>query len=355
KIMNGTAYYEIPMPAGIPYFGASIEDKIYYKGVFYYLALRLNSLKKVYCHFNFVIHHDLAQLLKEKLHAKIVFTLHYTDWSFDLLGDREWLKHILKNPSGIKGKRVADKIEMEKRFMLEVCDYVIAIARHSYNMLKEVYGIPESKLVCIPNGLRDEYKKRNFEERQRLREKYGFKENEKLLIFAGRLDLVKGIIELIEAFKLIQIENSSVRLIIAGSGSLTRCFEAASPIWSHITFTGFIPKEQLDELYAISDIGIVPSIHEEFGYVATEMMLNELPVIVHNTTGLKEIVNDGKYGITFDFGKNRDVYMLKNIIVNALEQIEKGISLPNGRDKVLSTYSIQSFSERIVDVYLKCD
>lgn len=54
--------------------------------------------------------------------------------------------------------------------MHECCDSVIAIARHSYDMLKELYDIPESKLAYVPNGLRDEYRKRNADECRRVRE-----------------------------------------------------------------------------------------------------------------------------------------------------------------------------------------
>ena len=83
------------------------------------------------------------------MHAKIIFTLHFTDWSFDLLGDQDWLKRILANPAGRKEKRLVDAFEREKKFMHECCDSVIAIARHSYDMLKELYDIPESKLAYV--------------------------------------------------------------------------------------------------------------------------------------------------------------------------------------------------------------
>lgn len=350
-IKDGVACYEIPIPDEMQYSGSALDEKAYCKGVFYYLVTRLTFPKDIYCHFNFVSHYDLALLFKEKLQARVVFTLHYTDWSFDLLGDKEWLKRILANPTGKKEKRVTEKFEQEKKFMTECCDYVIAIARHSYIMLKDLYDIPEYKLAYIPNGLKDEYKKRSVEECQDIRKKYGFEKGEMLLIFAGRLDLVKGIVELIEAFKQVQVEIPSVKLIIAGTGNFTRCLEAASPDWSHIVFTGFIPKEQLYDLYAIADVGIVPSIHEEFGYVAAEMMMNELPIVVNNTTGLKELVKDGEYGTIFDFRKDRDFRALKDAIISILHKRSEDACLHNGRNRILNNYSIQSFFEKIMSVY----
>lgn len=53
-------------------------------------------------------------------------------------------------------------------------------------------------------------------------------------------------------------------------------------------FTGYVNQRTLSDLYSVADIGVVPSLHEEFGYVAIEMMMHRLPVIVNATTGLAE-------------------------------------------------------------------
>ena len=66
-------------------------------------------------------------------------------------------------------------------------------------MLCELYGIPEDKLAYVPNGLQDEYKERTEEERLLLRQKYGLGEQETIILFAGRLDRIKGVLELMEA------------------------------------------------------------------------------------------------------------------------------------------------------------
>lgn len=239
--------------------------------------------------------------------------------------------------------------------MLKCCDKVIAIAQHSYDMLKDLYGIPESKLVYIPNGLKDEYRKRDAEECRNLRKKYGFGENDILIIFAGRLNLVKGVVELIEAFKLLHAEIPDAKLIIAGTGNFTRCFESANPFWSNIVFTGFIPKEQLYELYAIAQVGVVPSIHEEFGYVALEMMMNELPIIVNKTTGLREIVKDGEYGFVFDFGRSGDIQKLKEAFITVLFAQQNEDRKVKGRNRVLDNYSLPIFQERVMSIYTCVD
>ena len=350
KLENQIAYYEIPVPLEMQTFGADIDDMRYYRGVFYYFASHMLTSREVYCHFNFARHYHLALLFKESLKAKILFTLHYTEWSFELLGDRKRMERILANPKGQWEENIIKTFESEKKFMIDCCDRIIAIAQHSYDMLKELYAIPEEKLVYIPNGLKDELVEYNQEQRTQLRKKYGFEEKERLIIFAGRLNPVKGILELIEAFGQAREIYPDAKLIVAGSGVFECCLETANPFWSHVIFTGFISKEQLFELYAIAEFGIIPSIHEEFGYVATEMMMNKLPVLVHKTTGLCEIVMDGKYGVTFEFGKENRIENLKEALVNMLSREDLKCYLTSGRERMLENYSIHKFRKKIIDV-----
>lgn len=349
KIKEGIACYEIPVSDKIRYNSSSLNEKNYYRGVFYYLASRFPSPKKIYCHFNFAFHYDLALLFKRELQARIFFTLHYTDWSFDLLGDQDWLKQILKTPTKNKDSQVKKTFEREKIFMQECCDHIITIAQHSYNMVHQLYEIPLSKLAYIPNGVEDSYKKLNAKEHRTLKTKYGFTNNEKLIIFAGRLDLVKGVFGLIEAFKQVLKTIPEARLIIAGTGNFNQCMEIASPYWKYITFTGFIPHEQLYELYTISNIGVIPSIHEEFGYVAAEMMLHALPILANDTTGLKELVANGKCGKIFTYGENINIEDMKKQIIAMLTDNSKPNML--ARERILKHFLFQSFCLQIQKIY----
>ena len=348
---DGVSTYQIPHLQQVGGFWTSESEEIHLRGVYYYLAALFGEQKQLYCHFNFVAH-QLALFMKEQLQAKIVFTLHYTNWSFDLLGDRALLERILANPVKPKEKGVANRFEREKVFMLTCCDSIIAIAQHSYDMLIELYEIPESKLVLIPNGLKDTYKEYNEKERASLRKKYGFLEHEKIIIFAGRLDLVKGITELIEAFKRLQTQYNDLRLIIAGDGNFKRCFESVTPCYSKITFTGFIPKEHLFELYAIANVGVTPSLHEEFGYAALEMMMNSLPVIAGDGTGLSEILDNGKYGMLVNMRNEDKIICLKKALEEWYIHIEEKNKFKElGRKRFFEMYTLNQFTHKIELLY----
>lgn len=106
-------------------------------------------------------------------------------------------------------------------------------------------------------------------------------------------------------------------------------------------------NKQIQELYAIADYGIVPSIHEEFGYVAAEMMLNMLPIVIHDNSGLHEVANAGKYGVSFQYVKNKEVDSLKEAIIRMMRNDINKETLKEGRKWIKSNYSSSLFEKRI--------
>ena len=189
EMEENVAYYEIPIPVELQSNWSSENEQLYSRSVFYYMTTRLSLSKTIYCHFNFVSHYDLALLFKERVHATVLFTMHCSDWSLDLLGDKEWLLRILANPKGRKDERIVRKFELEKKFIMDCLDRVIAIARHSYEMLRDLYGIPESRLIYIPNGIKDDYRKRSAEECRALREKYADARRTEIQHVSGEVDI----------------------------------------------------------------------------------------------------------------------------------------------------------------------
>lgn len=349
---EGITYHRFPMPEDTQNRWTAENDELYYRGICYYLGARFGTKQQVYAHFHFAIHTQLAGFLKKRLHATIIFTLHYTDWSFDLLGDKEKLQRILATPADRREKRMAERFRNEKKFMDEYCDRIIAIARHSYLTLLELYEIPAAKLSLIPNGLNDGYLPRNKKRLLLLRKKYAFSEEEKIILFAGRQEEVKGIYHLIEAFKQVHELYPDTRLVIAGSGNTQRCFETAAPYWSQIVFTGFLPKEQLYELYAIADLGVAPSIHEEFGYVALEMLMHGLPALLGAGTGLKEISDNGRCAMLVDMDGNDKTMRLKEALIHWYRNREKSrLFGAAGRERFLQEYSLEKFTEKIRLLY----
>ena len=87
---------------------------------------------------------------------------------------------------------------------------------------------------------------------------------EQMIIFVGRLEEIKGTHFLIRAFQLILQESPNCRLWIVGDGDYQNSFSEANPIFSKITFTGFVDQTSLFELYRLADVGVVPSVWNNY-------------------------------------------------------------------------------------------
>lgn len=335
--------------------GGGQKQKSYYQSVFYWLLPYFQCAKECIFHLNSMQDEVLAGLLKEYFpKSPVVLTVHYTDWSFKLLGNRERLYNLLERPEDELQKKMMESFYAEKRLM-ETVDRVVAIAQHSYNDILNLYRIPEKKVSLIPHGLADKYRPMTDIERAELRRKYDFSLDDQILMFAGRIDIVKGSHFLCEAFIPLSEKYPNLRLIIAGDGNLEYLLTLQKPVWSKITCTGYVDKETLYELYAISDIGVLPSLHEEFGLVALEMMMMGLPLIVGQTTGLSELVVHEETGLhTFaqKGDKEKSVSSLRTAIMELLNDTDKRIRLAKqGRKRYLQHYSVERYAESMKTIY----
>lgn len=342
SIVDGVGYYKLSQD-GV--YNRSLE----YSYAQFFIQHFFTKKKRIICHFNFAIYPLMVERLRSVLHAKIIFTLHFTSWSFDLMGDKKHLIRILNEQKNEQERHVYKMFTDEKDFMLMHCDRVIAIAQHSYEMLRDIYGIPEDKMILIPNGHTLDKTSRNIRHRLALRLKFGFNESDKILIFCGRLDPIKGIIYLMDAFRVLSSKEKNLRMVVIGEGNFKSCLKFADGLWNKITFTGFLEKDKIMEFYEMADFGVVPSIHEEFGYVALEMMMAGLPIIVNNTTGLAELTENGKYGLLY----NHDRALEGDGFLSTCEKVLAGqLTIPIADTNVLEEkYSIETFSRNILNLY----
>ncbi|MCD7849943.1 MAG: glycosyltransferase [Parabacteroides sp.] len=134
----------------------SKEDMRYQRNVYYLLLSYIPRQEEVYFHFNFMESGLLASLLKKNLKCKVVLAVHYTYWSFELLGNVDRLKKILLSQNrNEEEEKLFQYYVHEEDFLNNVADFVIAIAEHSYRTLCDLYKVPSLKIALINNGLVD--------------------------------------------------------------------------------------------------------------------------------------------------------------------------------------------------------
>lgn len=349
SLKNGIHYIHFPNTST----NRNDADEIYQKSVFYWIVTHYPS-DNLYCHFNYTADRTLATLLKEKLNAHIFFTLHYMGWKFYLDGkDERNLQRILTCPQTKREKELVSCYQQENDFLHQCCDKIITVSQHSYEMLQSIYNIEKSRITYIPHGLLDTYRKRNKQELKNLRDKYHLSIKDKVILYIGRLSEDKGLHLLIAVFKLLQEQHDDIRLIIAGGGDYEHFINIANPYWNKIIFTGYLSQEQLEELYAISTIGVIPSFHEELGYVAIEMLMYRLPIVCSDASGLKEVTDNGKYAAMIsNWCDSNRLFLLKEALDTILSDIQCQETLKEkGRTRFLKEYVQTVYKKRIKRFY----
>jgi len=176
---------------------------------------------------------------------------------------------------------------------------VICCSNYMVAHVRWAFGLPEDKLVMVPNGVDAEaYAKIGNDDLSRFRSKFALPE-EKIVLFVGRLVHEKGVHVLVNAVPKV-LEKVNAKFIIVGNGYMK---EQLSNIvknmgFAHkVMFTGFIDDETLRKLQRCADVSVVPSLFEPFGIVALEAMAAKSPVVVSDTGGLSEIVEHGVTGV----------------------------------------------------------
>lgn len=326
-------YWYIPLGKN----STSICYDFYYKTVVSLLRVSIKNTNKMIFHLNSMHDYQLAVYLREVFECKILLVVHYMDWSFALKGDLSRMRKIISQPK----EKITNPLEKsalnyfeEDRKLLKNVDHIVCLADYARDILCMDYGIESEKITVINNGLEDRAKPLTSIERSGLKEKYRINPDEKIILYAGRLDEIKGISYLIKAFKKVLEYVPDCRLWIIGDGAYNPLFKEAEGIWNKICFTGRISQEYLFELYSIADVGVIPSLFEPFGYVAAEMMMHSLPIVVTATTGLDEIVEDGISGLKVQVIVNDNN---NEVDISMMAQKNQDITAKSGRKRKVRT------------------
>ena len=175
---------------------------------------------------------------------------------------------------------------------------VIVNSNYMKSELQRLFGLPFEKINVIPNGV-------NLNNFNNVYRDYDFRrrfamDNEKIILFMGRLVYEKGIQTLISAMPKILSRYHDVKLVIAGKGGMIdelRNQVNYLGINEKVYFAGYLNSADVKKMYKCSDISVFPSTYEPFGIVAIEAMLSGTPVVVSDIGGLNEIVEHGVNGM----------------------------------------------------------
>jgi glycosyltransferase involved in cell wall biosynthesis len=185
---------------------------------------------------------------------------------------------------------------------------IIAVSLLTKNIVNHHYGIDPSKVEVVYNAV--EVNGNGFDE-----EKYKIHKDEKIVLFLGRITMQKGPEYFLAAAKKVLEVMDNVKFVMAGSGDMIRRtieMAASMGIGHKVLFTGFLRGPDVERVFKMADLYVMPSVSEPFGIAPLEAMSHDVPVIVSKQSGVSEILN---HALKVDFW---DVNEMANKIVAVL-------------------------------------
>jgi len=197
--------------------------------------------------------------------------------------------------------------------LAHLSEVIISSSEHEKQSLLKEYGIPSSKIKVIYPGVNDKlFLPLNKKD---VRQGLGFRKEDKIILYVGRIEKVKGLFVLIEALELLRKEalssNNQLKLIVVGGGSkslghprnkeITRIKKALAEknLRNEVLFLGSKKQNQLKKYYSAADVLVMPSLYESFGLVAVEALACGTPVIASKIGEMMNIIKEGKNGFYF--------------------------------------------------------
>jgi glycogen(starch) synthase len=219
-------------------------------------------------------------------------------------------------------------------------DHIISVSHYTKKMIVERYGIKPEKVTVVHNAVsQKDGRERNHDRKMT---------DHKIVLFLGRITFQKGPDTFIEAAARVLEKIPSAVFVMAGSGDMMpRMVERVARLrmGRHFHFTGFIRGEEVERIFAISDIYVMPSVSEPFGISPLEAVLFDVPVIISKQSGVSEILN---HALKVDFW---DVNELSNKIIAVLTYPALVKEMTDRAREEIAMIRWNAVAEKIVSVY----
>jgi glycogen(starch) synthase len=300
-------------------------------------------------------------LMQEVSRYALVAASLATNNTFDVIHAHDWLTY----PAGIAAKKISGKplvvhvhatefdrsgenvnqpvYDIERQGMTEA-DLVITVSNLTRQIVIERYGIPPEKVITVHNAVEPVDRPDLDGVTKHVKEK--------VVTFLGRVTYQKGPDYFVEAAHKVLKRDSNVRFVMAGSGDLLNRMirrVAQLKIATKFHFTGFLAGPEVDTMFAMSDVYVMPSVSEPFGISPLEAMRSNVPVVISKQSGVAEVLQhalkvdfwdidalaDAIYGILhyeglskmfIRYGKTEvDNLIWENAAVNILEVYNKAV------------------------------
>jgi len=277
--------------------------------------------------------------------------------SFDVIHAHDWMTvfaglyakeksgkplvlHIHSLEFDRSGKHVNQNIYYVERFGMVAADHIIAVSHYTKNMIVKHYGINPDKISVVHNAV----------SRTEAGTMYHVEKNpdKKIILFLGRITFQKGPDYFVEAAAKVLKKIPEVTFVMAGSGDMMpRMIERVAElgIGKNFHFTGFLQGTEVEQIFTMSDLYIMPSVSEPFGISPLEAMIYDVPVIISRQSGVAEILH---HALKVDFW---DVNEIANKIIAILKYPSLVAEIVEKSREELHNVRWETAAEKIVEIY----
>ena len=264
-------------------------------------------------------------------------------------------------PTGAAAESV-QRIAVEEE-IIRFCNRLVAPTATEVEDMAVLYGAERGCVSLVPLGVDAEV----FQpvDPHPLRHRLGISPGERVVLFTGRLERLKGVDTLLEALAILNDARTDrdVRLLVLGADSSNGIHEAGPyggegarlaaiaenlGVRDRVDFVGAVPHDQLPAYYSLAEVCVVPSHSESFGLVALEAEACGTPVVASRVGGLRQLVIDGISGYTI---RDHDPRAYAAAVGRILDDEDLRVSMGRAGRHVAGAYSWDVSADRLIEVY----
>jgi glycosyltransferase involved in cell wall biosynthesis len=217
--------------------------------------------------------------------------------------------HVHSTEYDRSGEHVNQMIYDIERRGMHAATKVIAVSHMTRNIILARYGILGDKVEVVYNGVERNGDSISYN-------KIGIRSDEKIVLFLGRITMQKGPEYFLMAARKVLEVMDNVKFVMAGSGDMMhRMIEMASQmgIGNKVLFTGFLHGKDVQRVFQMADLYVMPSVSEPFGIAPLEALNFDVPVLISKQSGVAEVL---QHVLKVDFW---DIQEMANKIVAVLK------------------------------------
>ena len=195
--------------------------------------------------------------------------------------------HVHASEYDRSGENVNGRVRDLEQLGLDVADRVVCVSHYTEGVLKRRYRVDPAKIRVVHNAVTHKEQVDLLHVRRTI--------DEPIVLFLGRVTFQKGPDYFLEAAARVVALEPRVKFVMSGSGDmLSVMIERAARLGlaRHVHFTGFLKSEEVERMYAMADIYVMPSVSEPFGITPLEAMALDTPVILSRQSGVSEILRN---------------------------------------------------------------